>query len=269
MRTLTVQNNNGAHEATALTPKYRVDLVVQGNAHLYDVISNGDQARYPSVTGFLHVINKPALVPWAKKEALASVESALLKRLDGKDLARIILNKPWIETVLKEAKKRPDQIKDQAADLGTQAHAFIDLIIHGKEPKSVPEAIEGPVQSFRDWWMKSGIELVMGDSKVASRIYGYGGSLDALGRRNGNLIILDWKTSSGIYTEYALQVAAYAQAFHETYGLPIHEAIIVRFGKKPPFDFEAKELLDIELSFKAFLDAKSLKESLEKPHFMF
>lgn len=256
-------------DCSLLNPKYRVDLVVEGKSHLYDVTAENVSARYPSVTGFLSVINKPALVPWAKKEALSSVESALLKRLDGKEIAKIILNKPWIETIIKDAKKRPDQIKDQAADLGTQAHAFIDLIIHGKEPESVPEAIEGPVQSFRDWWMKSGIELVMGDTKVASRIYGYGGSLDALGRRNGKLIILDWKTSSGIYNEYALQVAAYGQAFHETFGLPIEEAIIVRFGKKPPFDFEAKELLDIGFSFKAFLDAKSLKESLDKSHFMF
>lgn len=260
---------NPATSPLALTPKYGVDLVIEGKSHLYDVSSGGETARYPSVTGFLSVINKPALLPWAKKEALASVESALLKRLDGKDLAKIVLNKPWIETILKEAKKRPDQIKDQAADLGTQAHAFIDLIIHGKEPESVPEAIEGPVQSFRDWWMESGIELVAGDTKVASVEHGYGGSLDALGRRNGKLIILDWKTSSGIWTEYALQVAAYAQAFRETYGLPVEEAIIVRFGKKPPIDFEAKELFDLNLSFQAFLAAKSLKEALDKPHFMF
>jgi hypothetical protein len=252
-----------------LQPKYHVDLVIEGKSHLYDVSSEGECARYPSVTGFLSVINKPALVPWAKREALASVESALLKRLDGKNLAKIILNKPWIETILKEAKKRPEQIKDEAADLGTKAHAFIDLIIHGREPESVPEAIEGPVQSFRDWWMKSGIELVAGDTKVASVEHGYGGSLDALGRRNGKLIILDWKTSSGIWTEYALQVAAYAQAFRETYGLPVEEAVIVRFGKKPPIDFEAKELLDPNLSFQAFLAAKALKEALDKPHYMF
>ncbi|MCG3204827.1 MAG: hypothetical protein KCHDKBKB_01544 [Elusimicrobia bacterium] len=264
-----MQRNSDVMNPPLLLPKYRVDLIIQGKQHLYDVSSHDVAVRYPSVTGFLSVINKPALVPWAKKEALASVESALIKRLDGKDIAKIILNKPWIETILKEAKKRPDQIKDQAADLGTQAHAFIDLIIHGKEPESVPEAIEGPVQSFRDWWMKSGIELVMGDTKVASVEHGFGGSLDALGRRNGKLIILDWKTSSGIWTEYALQVAAYAQAFRETFGLPVEEAIIVRFGKKPPIDFEAKELFDLNLSFQAFLAAKSLKEALDKPHFMF
>ncbi len=249
-------------------PKYKVELVVERNAHFYEVTLKGGSARYPSVTGMLSVINKPALVPWAKREALSSVETALVKRLDGKNSAPIILNKSWIDEILRDAKKRPDDIKNEAADLGTQAHAFIDQIIHGNAPEAVPEAIQTPVQGFRDWWMKSGIELVMGDTKVASLIYGYGGSLDALGRRNGKFIILDWKTSSGIYHEYALQVAAYAQAFYETYGISCAEAIIVRFGKKPPIDFEARELCDLNLSFKTFLDAKSLKENLDKPHFM-
>lgn len=254
--------------AESLKPLYQVDLVVQGKAHLYDVTTDSETTRYPGVTGFLSVINKPALVPWAKKEALALVEAALSNRLDGKRCARIVLNKSWIDNVLVDAKKRPDQIKDEAADLGTRAHAFIDLIIHGREPEDVPPEILAPVSAFKDWWKGSGIELVMGDTKVASRIHGFGGSLDALGRRDGRFIILDWKTSSGVYAEYALQVAAYAQAFTETYGLPCRDAVIVRFGKKPPVEFEVKELADVKRSLEAFLAAKALKEALEKPHFL-
>lgn len=252
----------------APVPRYKVELVVQGKAHLYDAAWEGGHERYHSVTGYLSVIGKPALVPWAKKEALALVESAMIKRLAGKDSARVVLNKSWISDLLQEAKRRPDQIKDQAADLGTRAHAFIDEIIHGREPAEIPAEILGPVRAFKDWWKGSGIELVMGDTKVASRLHGYGGSLDALGRRNGKLIILDWKTSSGIYPEYALQVAAYAQAFEETYGAPCAGAVIVRFGKKLPIEFEVKELADLKLSLQAFLAAKTLKESLDKTHFM-
>lgn len=247
---------------------FSVSLVVQGNAHLYDVFWDGGNARYPGVTGFLSVINKPALVPWAKREALSSVENALVKRLEGCEAAIVELNKGWIREILQEARKRPDALKDEAAGLGTQAHAFIDKIIHGVEPADVPVEIAAPVQAFKDWWKGSGIQLVMGDTPVASREHGYGGSLDALGWRDGKYVILDWKTSSGIYTEYALQVAAYAQAFRETYGIDCDEAVIVRFGKKLPVDFEKKELADLRLSFEAFLAAKTLKESLEKPHFL-
>lgn len=251
-----------------LQPIYQVNLVVEGREHLYDVTIDNQTTRYPGVTGFLSIINKPALVPWAKKEALSLVEGALVKRLDGKNSARIVLNKAWIDNLLYDAKKRPDLLKDQAADLGTKAHSFIDLIIHGQEPKEVPSEIEGPVKAFKDWWKSSGIELVLGDTKVASPIYEFGGSLDALGIRNGRYIILDWKTSGGIYSEYALQVAAYGQAFTETYGVECSEAVIVRFSKKLPVLFEKKEVADLKRAFQAFLAAKSLKEAMAQPQFI-
>lgn len=251
-----------------LIPQYQVNLVVQGREHFYDTTVNGQTTRYPGVTGFLSVINKPALVTWAKKEALSLVEAALVKRLEGDKSARIVLNKAWIDNLMYDAKKRPDLLKDEAADLGSKAHSFIDAIIHNQEPAEIPPEIEGPVKAFKDWWKSSGIELVLGDTKVASLIYEFGGSLDALGVRNGRYVILDWKTSGGIYPEYALQVAAYGQAFSETYGFECDEAVIVRFSKKLPVRFEKKEVADIKRSFQAFLAAKSLKESLAQPQFI-
>ncbi len=254
--------------STGLHPLYDVALVVEGREHLYDVTVNGETFRYPGVTGFLSVINKPALVPWAKKEALSLVEAALLKRLEGNKSARIVLNKAWIDNLIYDAKKRPDLLKDEAADLGSKAHSFIDLIIHGQEPAEIPSEIEGPVKAFKDWWKDSGIELVMGDTKVASLKYEFGGSLDALGVRNGRYVILDWKTSGGIYSEYALQVAAYGQAFSETYGVECDEAVVVRFSKKLPVKFEKKEVANLTSSFQAFLSAKALKEALAQPQFI-
>lgn len=254
-------------EFAALAPIYHVDQVVVGKSHFYDVKSDGVTERFPGVTGFLGVINKPALVPWAKREALSMVEKALVDRLAGQGSAPIELTRPWIKSVLEEASKRPKQITEEAADLGTQAHAMIDLIVRGQEAAELPEAIQAPVNAFREWWKSSGIQIVLGDTKVASRKFGYGGSLDALGWRNGKFLILDWKTSSGLYNEYALQVAAYAQAFSETYGCICEEAIVVRFGKKWPIEFEKKQVADLQFSFRAFLAAKELKEALEQSHF--
>ena len=79
---------------------------------------------------------------------------------------------------------------------------------------------------------------------------------------------MEGKRRGGIYSEYALQVAAYGQAFSETYGVDCDEAVIVRFSKKLPVKFEKKEVADIRLSFQAFLAAKSLKESLAQPQFI-
>ena len=159
-------------EFAALTPLYQVDQVVEGKSHFYDVTADGATERFPGVTGFLGVINKPALVPWAKKEALSMVEKALLGRLGDQPAAPIELTKAWITSVLSDASKRPQKITQEAADLGTQAHAMIDLIVLGKEPAEVPEPIQAPVNAFREWWKSSGIKIVLGDTKVASRKFG-------------------------------------------------------------------------------------------------
>jgi hypothetical protein len=90
---------------------YEVSLVVKGKSHFYDVTYNDVITRYPGVTGFLSIISKPALIPWAKREALGLVEDALVKRLNGKKSARVMLNKSWINDVLDDAKKRPEVIK--------------------------------------------------------------------------------------------------------------------------------------------------------------
>lgn len=249
-------------------PKYKVEQIKDGNQHYYDITYEGKTIRVGGVTGALSVINKPALINWAKKEALTLVEDALLKRLNGRERARITLNKTWIKDVLDDAKKCPDVVKEQSADLGTQVHAFIEHIIYGEEPIKIPDEIIAPVNSYKEWWRNSGITLIAGELSVGSLTHSYGGCLDALGIKDNELIILDWKTSSGIFNEHALQVSAYAYALLETYGLKCTKAIVVRFGKKPPIQFEKKEVSDLNKSFEAFLAAKTLKELLSQSHFI-
>jgi hypothetical protein len=258
-------------------PYYSVELIADGGKHFYRVQGTPPPTRMvvdrvlPGVTGVLQVISKPALIPWAKREALEHVRQALISKLGGKEKRVVRLTADWIDLLIKEAKGRPDYIKDEAADLGTQAHAFIDKIIR-KEPfdlaKVTDERVANAVMAFVDWWHKCEIQFVMGDTKVASLLHGYGGSLDALGvTADGRIVLLDWKTSNAIYDEYALQVAAYAKAYEEMYGATVSEAWIVRFGKKDA-KFEVKKLKDIEHSFLAFLAAHHLQQRLLKDHFV-
>lgn len=221
---------------------------------------------FPGVTGYLGVINKPALIPWARNEALACVERALLLRLENE--YGIELNGEIIREIIAEAKKRPDKIKDDAADLGTLVHKYIDQIIQGEMPPDLTPEMEPAVAAFIEWWQKSKIELVRGDTKVASIIHKYGGSLDALGRLDGEYVILDWKTGNGIYNEYALQVAAYANALWESYGIVCKRGFIIRFSKKLPITFDVAEITSLEKSFQIFLAAKNLKEGLDREQFL-
>lgn len=249
-----------------LKPNFPVELRVVGKKHFYLAGTDVDAALYPGVTGFLQIISKPALVPWAKKEALKLVRTALEKSLA--DPENIIIDQGWIDNVIAAGMAKPDKIKDDAADLGTLVHKYIDQIIQGKIPTDLTLEMEPAVTAFIDWWQKSKIEIVLGDTKVASLVHHYGGSLDALGRQDGAYIILDWKTSNGIYDEMALQVSAYAQAFRETYGVECTRGYIVRFSKKLPIEFEVREIANLEESFSAFLAAKNLTNRMAMDHFV-
>jgi hypothetical protein len=59
-----------------------------------------------------------------------------------------------------------------------------------------------------------------GDTEVFSRRHGYAGALDCLGRSHadGRLVVVDFKTSGGVYNGHGLQLAAYVNAVREMYG---------------------------------------------------
>ena len=61
----------------------------------------------------------------------------------------------------------------------------------------------------------NGIEWLGSEKKVYSKIWNYAGTIDALARINGELYVIDFKTSAKVYKDYYLQVFGYAQAIHE------------------------------------------------------
>lgn len=196
--------------------------------------------------------------PWAEPLAVLLSEQFKLSKKTAK------LDHAVLSSIIEAAAKAPDQVKEAAADKGTRAHGYIDRFIKGEtvDPDKVEEDIRPALRAFFDWFKQSGFQIVMGDTRVASIHEKFGGSLDGLGWRNNRYAILDWKTSNGIYEEYALQVSAYAVAFEETFGVPVGEAHIVRFGKEKG-DFEAKEISNLTVSYSAFHHASELSNLMK------
>ena len=111
-----------------LTTTTRITRIDGGrNGRHYQV--EGFSEPFPSVTNVLGIINKPALVPWARNMALESVKETLYEHLEES------VESQWVEDIIEKARRRPDQIRDQAADFGTQAHILIEQIIQGLEPE--------------------------------------------------------------------------------------------------------------------------------------
>ncbi len=219
----------------------------------------GYSEPFPSVTTVLGVIAKPALIPWARNVALQDVRDTLYEHLDsgGQDI-----NELWVDGIIEQARQRPDQVRDEAADFGTASHTLIEQIILGEEPEVLPEFAQ-VVANFTEWRRKAHLDIHLTETTVYSAKYHYAGSMDAVAYRGKALVVIDWKTSNGLYREHALQVAAYAKALEEMTGQPVKEAWAVRFGKKGP-EFEARKVLDLEDAFIAFRAALYLWKAMRR-----
>lgn len=224
-------------------PKFHVEGF-EGNrgAHLYRVKAlTGEvlEGYLPSVTKKLDLIGGSktgALMGWAVKEALGHVDATLRAH------ASAGIDEALIAEVIAAGRKRPEKVKDAAADLGTRVHGLIDewILTGSTRPQDVDEMVA--FCNFTMFVSKYKMRFLSGDLAVASLRYKYGGRLDALAEINGKLVLLDWKTSNAIRNDYALQVAAYRLALYETYGIRADKAMVVRFDKVDPKVLDCKEV---------------------------
>lgn len=234
-----------------------VQLEFRPGRHQYFVA--GDQV--PSVTGIVAVINKPALVYWAVNQ----MEEDLAERWQpGKAYDEV-----EIAEALAEAKKAHRRTTRKAATVGSLAHDWISQYIAGEEPElPVNQNVLQAVKAFLAWVEANRVKFHLTERKVYSRKHGFAGTLDFEARVNGEMVIGDLKTSSGIWPEFALQTAAYQHARQEETGKRYRKRLILRLGKDPRLDggidFEIHELTRFRDDFKAFLGALSLKRRLEE-----
>jgi hypothetical protein len=241
-------------------PKYKVS---RDEDHIYTIEYKGKSAVVPGTTGMLEIVGSKdktnRLMGWAKKHALLKVAEHI-RAFAGKPLT---VDEAWIEAVRKSAWKRDKDLLKAAGDIGTAVHLCIDRFIDGKDPETDEKTKPG-FDNFTAWLNGSGIKLIKGDTFVGSLEHHYGGALDAIGEKDGKLILLDWKTSNYLNDTYSLQAAGYATAFEETYGLKIDRAFVCRFGKEVPEDNEIREV-NIIAAWIAFDRALHLSDAMTAP----
>jgi len=117
--------------------------------------------------------------------------------------------------------------------------------------------IEGMMKSFIRWANSIDGVIYATELKVVSRRYAYSGTLDAVGKIGGKLVILDWKTSSRIYSDMQFQLAAYSEAYNEWAELKadrVSDGLIVHVSKdKPNFKCTTKAFRLGKRPFNKFL----------------
>jgi hypothetical protein len=175
------------------------------NTHAYYL----DGKRIPGVTTLLGKgLPKPALTYWSAK----CVAEWVADNPEGVEQLRGMGRGPMVQAL----KGVPWEKRDAAAVRGTDVHALAEKIIHG-DAAEVPDYLLGYVEGYVRFLEEFDVQPVLTEQPVASRKWKYGGKFDALvtvgrGPWAGRHPLLDWKTSSGVYGEVALQTAAYALA---------------------------------------------------------
>jgi hypothetical protein len=110
-----------------------------------------------------------------------------------------------------------------AADAGTLAHDMIEQDILGGSydapPGTPPEIVTRATNCFQqylEWRRSTHLDIVATERSYVSERYQFGGTVDGIGRdTQGRIVLIDWKTSNAVYSDYLIQLAAYALLLEE------------------------------------------------------
>lgn len=203
-----------------------------------------------SVTGITGTIDKSNfLIPWAIK-------------LMGKYLTDNFIGKLLSIGEIEIAQSKWRTAKEEAADIGTAIHEWIDMKVRGENPE-IPdnEKTKNGVLAFLKWTNENKIKWLENEKIVYSKKYNYVGTLDAIAKIKGKTFLVDYKSSKGIYPEFYLQTAGYQLAYEEENGKFIDGRILLHLGKEDGV-FEHREIDEYEKDKKAFLGLLETKKRL-------
>ena len=200
-------------------------------SHRYWIIKDGERISVPSVTGVEKVLAKDALIPWAEK---MGVEGALRLERAGQLNGIAIKDAVYAMRTYGEGASAK---RDAGADRGTAIH---DALRFYCEAGAVPnvgdfdESVRGYVQALCKWLLKTAPEPVLVENVVGSWTHGFAGRFDLLATIDGDLVLVDLKTSSGsarVFKEAHLQVAGYELALEECELQKPARTLIVALGE--------------------------------------
>lgn len=195
------------------------------------------------------------------------------------------------EGLRRDGKPYPTDLYDvtlEAADIGTAGHAMVERHINGEDPMAAPElarlpdaSVEGDSKTasprerainayhqYVRWADTTKVKVVAQEMRLVSEKYQYGGTPDAIGEYDGQLCLLDWKTSNSVYSDYLIQLAAYKNLWEENYpDKPlVGGSHLLRFSKDSG-DFSHHFFQDLDDAWQLFLlyrQAYTLDQQLRK-----
>ena len=132
----------------------------------------------------------------------------------------------FFENWLKQVGFASEHIVKKAGEEGTQVHEMIEEYLNGKElnflsPSGTPLFNPDVWQMFLrfvDFWEEYKPTLIEAEVHLFSDEIKVAGTCDMVCEINGEIWIIDFKTSNNLQTTYDLQTAIYGKCYEECFG---------------------------------------------------
>lgn len=171
----------------------------------------------------------------------------------------------WRATV---GKKEANRIMKIRQEYGTKFHKLAELMLKGKELSGdYGKEMKLDLESFDKFNTLCIVEVESTEQKMFSDNLNVAGTCDGIIKYKSNpdflkrnaepkftkssRIIVDWKTSTTIYKEYWLQIAAYVFIFEELTGLKLAGGVIAQF-RDGKIRVEEKTREELKCNFECF-----------------
>jgi ATP-dependent exoDNAse (exonuclease V) beta subunit len=166
------------------------------------------------------------------------------------------------ETWLKQVGFNADYVAKKAAEDGTKVHEMVERYLNGEELSFLNKNGQPQYESeiwqmflkFVEFWETHKPTLIETEVHLFSDELEVAGTCDLICEINGELWLIDLKTSNQIYSTYELQTAVYTQCYKECFGKDIqHQGILwlkstKRGPKKDKIQGKGWELAESERS---------------------
>ena len=141
----------------------------------------------------------------------------------------------FFETWMKDVGHNADLIMRKAGKEGTQVHEAAEKLVLGEEISWMDEygrakysqIVWEMILKFADFWKTHKPELISSEQFVWSDEHKYAGTADIVCKMNGEVWLIDLKTSNSIHKSYDLQLASYAKGLEESRDIKIERTGIL------------------------------------------
>lgn len=203
-----------------------------------------------SVTTVLdQTIAKPALYYWNANMALEALSN----------------NPDWLKLPEVEARRFVrsyiTDYTDKAKNRGSRVHSMVEAVLGGADVTPV-EGDDGYMEALKRWMSDRGVDVLSNEATVYHTKQRYAGTMDLLATYEGESapFVVDMKTGSGLWPEYAYQVAAYAAAIEREDGIRVAGTEVVLLEPDGTYRPMMTSRAEAKQNYRVFLGAKTIWE---------